>query len=59
MGFNRLESQQHGHTIPSCRIVFKCVYVGFNGDRRVYVGFLNERHLHIEKHEKLRSYNRS
>ena len=37
--------------------VFECVYVGFSGDRHIYMGLLKERHVHLRKRESSRSFN--
>jgi hypothetical protein len=58
VGFIILDSQQYGHSVRSFCIVFECMYVGFSGDIHVYTSFLKERHVHLEKNEKKRSYNR-
>jgi hypothetical protein len=59
VGFHRAKPQERVESYGVCHTILEVVYVDFNGYRRVYVGLLKKRHIHLEKYVKSRLYNRA
>jgi hypothetical protein len=59
VGFNRVKKQERVKLYEVCCTILDVVYVSFSGDIHVYVGFIKERCVHLQKRAIFGSYSKS
>jgi hypothetical protein len=59
VGFKILKPRERVAPYRVFFAILEVVYIGFTGDNNMYVGFIKERHVHLENHAIFGSHNRA